>query len=406
MSASDPSLPNGAKKPNRPGAERGPGINAIQINAAREMHAMSIRGRNPRNANTTSGSSILTRTTIPVEASHTSTFATPSAPDTTINKSPKKKNDIPHHVCNNNPNNPNCPHCGTVIIPSPRATLPLKDSPSITVADTWKVTTQKRPILNSQELDDWEANKLQKLPLPEMIFGNNFVRIDNVKNGWYIEFNALDALRQVNLEDTGLRVAHSKVWMQSKQKQQQQQQQQQQEKTSSSESSSANPLEIAHPYDWTYTTLYKGTTPTDAKLPKFEEDIGAELPIDKLSRPDKILFFDDMILFEDELADNGISVLNVKIRVMHERLLLLSRFFLRVDDVLVRVIDTRVYVDFTDNIVIREFKKHECHYNELLAKHQRSNKKTLHDPKAALRDSNWVVEHTPLIERKAEIIHF
>ena len=119
-----------------------------------------------------------------------------------------------------------------------------------------------------------------------------------------------------------------------------------------------------------------------------------------------VFSFDDMILFEDELADNGISVLNVKIRVMHERLLLLSRFFLRVDDVLVRVIDTRVYVDFTDNIVIREFKKQECHYNELLAKHQRSNKKTLHDPKAALRDSNWVVEHTPLIERKTEIIHF
>ena len=34
---------------------------------------------------------------------------------------------------------------------------------------------------------------------------------------------------------------------------------------------------------------------------------------DKLRKQEKILFYDDVLLFEDELADNGSAVLRVKI---------------------------------------------------------------------------------------------
>ncbi len=34
--------------------------------------------------------------------------------------------------------------------------------------------------------------------------------------------------------------------------------------------------------------------------------------MDKLRRPDPILFFDEMVLFEDELGDNGCAMLSVK----------------------------------------------------------------------------------------------
>ena len=40
---------------------------------------------------------------------------------------------------------------------------------------------------------------------------------------------------------------------------------------------------------------------------------------------------------------------------MPGRLLALSRFFLRLDDVLFRIRDTRVYVDFETREVIREY---------------------------------------------------
>lgn len=67
-------------------------------------------------------------------------------------------------------------------------------------------------------------------------------------------------------------------------------------------------------------------------------------------------------MYEDELADNGITTLSCKIRVMPKRLLLLSRFFMRLDNVLVRLRDTRVYIDFDSMEVIREYQSKECDY--------------------------------------------
>lgn len=87
-----------------------------------------------------------------------------------------------------------------------------------------------------------------------------------------------------------------------------------------------------------------------------------QIPFEKLKRPDPILLFDEVMLYEDELADNGIAMLNVKVRVMPERLLVLQRFFLRLDDVVVRIRDTRVYVEFATGEVIREYVSREAPY--------------------------------------------
>lgn len=37
------------------------------------------------------------------------------------------------------------------------------------------------------------------------------------------------------------------------------------------------------------------------------------IDLEKLKQREKIMFYDDIVLFEDELADNGASVLNIKI---------------------------------------------------------------------------------------------
>lgn len=42
-----------------------------------------------------------------------------------------------------------------------------------------------------------------------------------------------------------------------------------------------------------------------------ETDSGIDY--EKLKQPERIHFFDDLVLFEDELADNGIAELRVKI---------------------------------------------------------------------------------------------
>ena len=116
---------------------------------------------------------------------------------------------------------------------------------------------------------------------------------------------------------------------------------------------------VVKPFDWSYSTDYRGTvnaaqspfTPTETPI-----------PLELLKRPDPILFFDEVVLYEDEMADNGITMLSCKIRVMPDRLLLLSRFFMRLDNVLFRLRDTRVYVEFATGDVIREYISKEEKY--------------------------------------------
>src|SRR5271169_3810590 len=91
----------------------------------------------------------------------------------------------------------------------------------------------------------------------------------------------------------------------------------------------------------------------------------ADLPLDKLRLPDPILFYDEVDLYEDELGDNGMSLLSLKLRVMPDRLLVLSRFFLRLDDVIFRVRDTRVYVEFETGRVMRDYSVMEAPYSKL-----------------------------------------
>lgn len=120
--------------------------------------------------------------------------------------------------------------------------------------------------------------------------------------------------------------------------------------------------EVVKPFDWSYSTDYKGSLHSIG--PAFEPST-SPIPLDLLKRPDPILFFDELVLYEDELADNGITMLSCKVRVMPARLLLLCRFFMRLDNVLFRIRDTRVYVDFGTGEVIREYVAKEAEFEDV-----------------------------------------
>lgn len=243
----------------------------------------------------------------------------------------------------------------------------------------------KGPILLLDELDHLNETRFE-FPLPEMIFGNNHVRIVNDKTGAAIEFNTLDALDSLN-EKADFKVSYYKEWLSTRPK----------AKADFNETAtkkSAPELESVKPYDWTYSTNYKGTL-HEAEFEATE----TEIPVKKLLRPDPILFFDESILFEDELGDNGISMLSTKVRVMHLCLLLLCRFFLRVDDVAFRIRDTRIFIDLETNEVLREYKIQESLYEELCLKLPRTS-----DPKRHLRDAGWVSQNMPVVDRQIETL--
>jgi type 2A phosphatase activator TIP41 len=77
-------------------------------------------------------------------------------------------------------------------------------------------------------------------------------------------------------------------------------------------------------YDWTYTITYPGHHPDsepDIESPSpsiqwmdaNEDNPSHSIPLAELTRPDPILFYAEIPLFEDELHDNGSSNLLVRI---------------------------------------------------------------------------------------------
>lgn len=81
---------------------------------------------------------------------------------------------------------------------------------------------------------------------------------------------------------------------------------------SNSYHSSANHTDVkdvVKPYDWTYTTKYRGTSNVE-----LEQHEGESLvDVNRLRKQEPILFYDENILYEDELADNGTAMLMIRL---------------------------------------------------------------------------------------------
>ncbi|KAH7413003.1 TIP41-like family-domain-containing protein [Cadophora sp. MPI-SDFR-AT-0126] len=243
---------------------------------------------------------------------------------------------------------------------------------SATVSHTqkgFKISARKLPISKSGPIDDM-STKLG-IPVPEMIFGDNLVSIEHMASGWRLEFNAYDALDRVDKTDKNmLKVAYSKEW------------------SSSREKTHEGIKEVVKPFDWSYTTDYKGTI-TNGKQFELQKGNAEPIPIELLKRPDPILFFEEVVLYESELDDNGISIFSCKLRVMPDRMLLLCRLFMRLDQVLIRIRDTRIYVDFNTGKVIRDYTEKEEKF-ERVKQGLVASGRLPSDITTALRDPNQI----------------
>lgn len=248
---------------------------------------------------------------------------------------------------------------------------------STTPNKTWQITTRKLPILKAEPIE--ALNNELGIPIPEMIFGDNLVSITHLPTSWKLDFNARDALDRVSKTEEGmLQVAVAEEWKKERSHQEEVKQ-------------------VVKPFDWSYSTDYTGTTERVKSGGEWRGSDQKRHPVrtDLLSRPDPILFFDAVDLYEDELADNGIALLSIKIRVMPERLLLLSRFFLRLDGVIIRIRDTRVYIEHASNTVIRQYTAKEGEYGAVQEK-LRGMRENVPE---AFRDANKLA---PLLETKED----
>ncbi|KAF7632641.1 hypothetical protein Mgra_00007946 [Meloidogyne graminicola] len=229
-------------------------------------------------------------------------------------------------------------------------------------------------IKEGEECQLCRFEKLIGLPhLPEMIFPFNRISI-YFKGNLVIEFNAFDALKEVNKEQLpDFKVGPSTVWQNSR------------PETLSKESQ--------QPFDWTYTSNYKGTLGQKIKI---ESTNNVFINYERLKRKDPIQFYSQIILYEDELADNGCAQMMIRIRIMPDTWFVLCRFYLRVDHVMVRILDTRLYGEGeNDEFMIREWTRKEANYSQL-------NKETLN----YILDPTELSNHLPLIESETSKIFY
>lgn len=211
----------------------------------------------------------------------------------------------------------------------------------------FRITTRKLPISKADTIDG--LTERIGIPMPEMIFGDNMVSLTHLPTRWSLTFSTPDALDAVDKTDRNmLKVAHAHDW------------------ESTRELTTRKIKEVVRPYDWSYSTTYTGTLqpPPDHPALLFRPT-SKSIPIDRLKRRDPILFFDEVFLYESELDDNGISICSAKLRVHEQCMLLLCRLFMRLDNVIVRMRDTRVFVDFETDEVIREYTAKESSFEQV-----------------------------------------
>ncbi|OAY84050.1 TIP41-like protein [Ananas comosus] len=222
---------------------------------------------------------------------------------------------------------------------------PLPHARNGLVLKGWCVESRKRPILNSLAIREWEE-KLGTSHMPEMVFGESSLSLLHISSGIKLHFNALDALRGWKQESLPpVEVPAAAKWkFRSKPSEQ-----------------------VILDYDYTFTTPYCGSEmiePNYEKKGLHWQDTDERIDLAALSSREPILFYDE----------------------------------LRVDGVLMRLRDTRVYCAFGSNgnaepVVLRESCWREATIQSLSAQGIPSDS-------AAYGDPNLIVHKLPIIMQK------
>eukprot|EP00898_Chlorokybus_atmophyticus_P004833 jgi/Chlat1/5350/Chrsp35S05280 len=143
------------------------------------------------------------------------------------------------------------------------------------------------------------------------------------------------------------------------------------------------------PADWQrLRAVVSDACPEPSDTPSVQWEASDErIDMAALQARDPILFYDEVVLYEDELADNGVGMLSAKVRVMPKCWFVLLRYWLRIDGTLMRLRDTRVFCS-TKNpseglVVLRERSQAEETFESLRQRGANSHSSHYGDAAAA-----------------------
>ena len=203
----------------------------------------------------------------------------------------------------------------------------------------------------------------RKIILPEMVYPIAHVALEG--HGIWLSWDATDCLRDwasshshIALNATSDIVYKGVSVMKSKDAKLWEQRIRQQQKGGVSDASA-----IFH-YDWTYSSPFSVKMEGGSWVELEESGMRMDLLTDQNA---PILFFDEIVLYEDDLHDNGHVQYSIKLRIMPTCAYILARLWVRVDNVVVRIKETRVLVDFfgIQPQVYRDVTWRSCSWDEL-----------------------------------------
>jgi len=242
----------------------------------------------------------------------------------------------------------------------------------------WHITaTSDSRISGEKELDALKEKYPAELdfPLPEMLFGNNYLKLEHTNV--IFSFSVEEALRGCKFP-TGTTPDRKMIKVPMADKWEQRRDQ------------DGNVIKTwREDYDWTFSTrrlvhVINKVTGEPTKQTRTPRRIDYE----RLKLREPILWAKEVLLFEDDLFDLGISKLSIKIRVMPGCFFILARLFLRVDGVYLRCVDSRIFHAFNTKYVLIENSERESEISALLG--GTAETKDLVDP-------NYVASILPLI---------
>lgn len=210
----------------------------------------------------------------------------------------------------------------------------------------WVVQAHRAPIASLEEMESLQRDRLKHLTsLPNMLFSHNRLVLanesDDASPRFSIYFDPIEALEHVASEcDKDVFVREANAWEERRQQ---------------------NEVQRMEPAsDWTFTSGYRGTvTASDPDHWLEWGELSCDekgIPYDELKRRDlPVSIFAETLLYEDEVDDHGISRLAVQIRVMDSAFWYARmRQWVRIDDVMLRIVDTRYFYRFGSNHILRE----------------------------------------------------
>eukprot|EP00299_Pterocystis_sp_00344_P015529 c7763_g1_i1.p1 GENE.c7763_g1_i1~~c7763_g1_i1.p1 ORF type:complete len:649 (+),score=116.87 c7763_g1_i1:35-1948(+) len=244
----------------------------------------------------------------------------------------------------------------------------------------WTIKSTKKPLSDAVELQRMQTEDNLDFSLPEMVFGGNTLDLTWNVADISILFRTAHALQRcslkVDVEDREiLKVPVAHKW-------------------EARSRDNEVPIQILTPsYDWTFTTDYLGTLTRNGQ-PIELHATEHTIPYALLKQREPILWYDEVTLFDAELNDFGVSSYSMKVRVMSSCIFVLARFWMRLDGVMLRVWDTRIFHLFGAREVLFEVSRKQGTVEQV------NQKLGEEKPAAFFRDPQNFVEHLEVKRQK------